>query len=50
LSDLLEISKLSHAEDASEAAEQQFTEIVEHLRIVTLMLNDSMRSAKPTLH
>jgi yecA family protein len=50
LSDLLEISKLSHDEDASEAAEQQFTEIVEHLRIVTLMLNDSMRFAKPTLH
>jgi uncharacterized protein YgfB (UPF0149 family) len=52
LSDLLEISKLSHDEEASEAAQQQFAEIVEHVRIVTLMLKESMNSLKsvPTVH
>jgi hypothetical protein len=47
LSDLLEMSKLSHDEEASEAAEQQFTELIEHLRIVTLMLYQSLHSATP---
>lgn len=52
LSDLLEISKLSHDEEASEDAQLQFIEIVEHVRIVTLMLNDSMNPQQPapTLH
>ena len=52
LSDLLEISKLSHDEEASEAAQQQFAEIVEHVRIVTLMLKESMNPLKsaPTVH
>ena len=52
LSDLLEISKLSHDEEASEDAQQQFTEIAEHVRIVALMLNESMNppQAAPTLH
>jgi hypothetical protein len=52
LSDLLEISKLSYDEEASEDAQRQFVEIVEHVRIVTLMLNDSMNPppAAPTLH
>ena len=52
LSDLLEISKLGHDEEASEDAQLQFTEIAEHVRIVTLMLNESMNppQAAPTLH
>ena len=52
LSDLLEISKLSHDEEASEAAQQQFAEIVEHVRIVTLMLKESLNPLKsaPTVH
>ena len=52
LSDLLEISKLSHDEEASEAAQQQFAEIVEHVRIVTLMLKESLNPVKsaPTVH
>ena len=49
LSDLLEMSKLSHEEEASEAAEQQYVELVEHLRIVTLTLHDSLRAAKPSV-
>jgi len=47
LSDLLEMSKLSHEEDASEEAEQQYVELVEHLRIVALTLYDSLHAAKP---
>ena len=52
LSDLLEISKLSHDEDASEDAQLQFVELVEHVRIVALMLNESLSppGATPTLH
>jgi len=52
LSDLLEISKLSHDEEASEAAQQQFAEVVEHVRIITLMLKESLNPLKPvsTLH
>jgi len=46
LSDLLEISKLSHEEDASEEAELQYAEIVEHVRIATLMLNESLNPVK----
>jgi uncharacterized protein YgfB (UPF0149 family) len=52
LSDLLEISKLSHDEDASEDAQLQFVELVEHVRIVALMLNESLNppATEPTLH
>ena len=52
LSDLLEISKLGHDEEASEDAQRQFTEIAEHVRIVALMLNESMNPPQvaPTLH
>ncbi len=47
LSDLTEISKLSHDESASEEAEQQFTELVEHVRMITLFLNESINPANP---
>ena len=52
LSDLLEISKLSHSEQSSDEAEQQFAEISEHVRMATLMLNDSLNPLKPasTVH
>jgi len=42
LSDLLEISKLSHDAEDSDEAEQQYFEIVEHVRMATLMLNESL--------
>ena len=52
LSDLLEISKLSHEEEGSDEAELQFAEIVEHVRMATLMLNETLNPLKPesTLH
>ncbi len=52
LSDLLEISKLSHDAEASEDAQQQFIEIAEHVRIVALLLNESINVSQqtPTLH
>jgi hypothetical protein len=52
LSDLLEISKLSHDEEANETAQQQFAEVVEHVRIVTLILREALNPLKPvsTLH
>ncbi len=40
LSDLLEISKLDHRQEGGEEAEQQYLEIVEHVRMSTLMLNE----------
>ena len=46
LSDLLEISKLSHEEEASEEAELQYAEIVEHVRMATLMLNETLNPIK----
>ncbi len=46
LSDLLEISKLSHDEEASEDAELQYAEIVEHVRIAALILNESLNPLK----
>lgn len=42
LSDLLEISKLDHHEESSEDTEQQFSELVEHVRMSVLMLNETM--------
>ena len=52
LSDLLEMSKLSHDEEPSDAADEQYAELVEHLRIVTLTLRESVRAlaAPKTLH
>ena len=47
LSDLLEISKLSHDAEASDEAEQHFAEIVEHVRIATLLLNESFNPVMP---
>ena len=46
LSDLLEISKLSHDEAANEDAEQQYVEIVEHVRMAALILNESLNPLK----
>jgi hypothetical protein len=46
LSDLLEISKLSHDEETSDETEQQYLEIVEHVRVATLMLNESLNPLK----
>jgi len=48
LSDLLEISKLSHDEDSSEDAQLQFAELVEHVRIVALMLSESLKPSGTT--
>jgi uncharacterized protein YgfB (UPF0149 family) len=47
LSDLLEISKLDNREDSSEEAEQQYSELVEHVRISVLMLNETMNPLMP---
>jgi uncharacterized protein YgfB (UPF0149 family) len=48
LSDLLEISKLDHRAAASEEAEQQYSELVEHVRMSVLMLNETMNLLMPT--
>ncbi len=48
LSDLLEISKLRHDEEASDEAELQFAEIVEHVRMATLLLNELLNPLKPS--
>lgn len=52
LSDLLEISKLSHEEESSDEAELQYAEIVEHVRMATLLLNETLNPLKttPTVH
>lgn len=52
LSDLLEISKLGHDEESSEEAEMQYAEIAEHVRMATLLLNDTLNPSKcsPTVH
>jgi len=52
LSDLLEISKLSHDEESSDEAELQFAEIVEHVRMATLLLHETLNPLKPanTVH
>jgi yecA family protein len=42
LSDLLEISMLGHDEETSDETEQQYVEIVEHVRVATLLLNESL--------
>ncbi len=48
LSDLLEISKLSHDEEASDEAELQFAEVVEHVRMATLLLNEYLNPVQPS--
>ena len=48
LSDLLEISKLRHDEEGGDEAERQFAEIAEHVRIVTLILYESLNPLKPS--
>ena len=48
LSDMLEISKLSHDEEASEEAEIQFAEIAEHVRMATLLLNECLNPVNPS--
>ncbi|MEE8365136.1 MAG: UPF0149 family protein [Gammaproteobacteria bacterium] len=47
LSDLLEISKLDAKEVASEETEQQFAEIVEHVRMSVLILNETLNPVLP---
>ena len=47
LSDLLEISKLDLHSDGGEEAEQQLLEIVEHVRMSVLMLNESINPVMP---
>jgi len=42
LSDLLEISKLDHQQAGDEDAERQFIEVVEHVRLSVLMLNETV--------
>ena len=48
LSDLLEISKLGHDEETSDETEQQYIEIVEHVRVATLLLNESLNPPNPS--
>ncbi len=48
LSDLLEISKLGHDEEASDEAEQQYLEIVEHVRMATLLLHETLNPLAPS--
>ena len=48
LSDLLEISKLDHQQVGDEDAEQQFVEIIEHVRMSVLMLNESVNPVMPS--
>lgn len=47
LSDLLEISKLDHQQAGDEKAEQQFIEVVEHVRLSVIMLNESVNPVMP---
>lgn len=51
LSDMVEISQLDHRQPRDEDAEQQFVEIVEHVRMSVLMLNESVNPvmASPAL-
>lgn len=47
LLDLLEISKLDYSETSSEETEQHFAEVVEHVRISVLMLNETVNPLMP---
>lgn len=46
LSDLLEISKLSHDAESSDETERQYVELVEHVRVAALLLNESLNPLK----
>ncbi|MCP3689075.1 MAG: UPF0149 family protein [Gammaproteobacteria bacterium] len=48
LSDLLEISKLDYHSTASEEAEQQYVEIVEHVRMSVFVLKEALNPVMPT--
>ncbi len=52
LSDILEISKLAHDEEASDEAELQYAEVAEHVRMSALLLNESLNplNSSDTLH
>ena len=47
LSDLLEISKLNYRQEPTEEAEAQFADVIEHVRLSVLMLNESMNPLVP---
>ncbi len=47
LSDLLEISKLDYQQVSDEESEQQFVEVVEHVRMSVLMLNEALNPVMP---
>ncbi|MCP4188122.1 MAG: UPF0149 family protein [Gammaproteobacteria bacterium] len=47
LSDLLEISKLDYHSEAGEESEQQYVEIVEHVRMSVFMLNEALNPVMP---
>ena len=47
LLDLLEISKLDSKQVTSEETEQQYAEIVEHVRMSVLMLNETLNPVMP---
>ncbi len=42
LSDILEISQLDHRQSKDQDSEQQYLEIVEHVRMSALMLNETV--------
>lgn len=48
LSDLVEISKLGADEESSDEAELQFAEVAEHVRMATLLLNETFRVSGPS--
>ena len=47
LSDLLEISKLDYQQVCDEESELQFIEVVEHVRMSVLMLNEALNPVMP---
>ena len=52
LSDLLEISKLAHDKEASDEAERQFVDLVEHVRLVVMMMSQAIEppGEAPAVH
>ena len=48
LSDLLEISKLGHDEESGDEAERQYLEVVEHVRMATLLLHQTLNPLEPS--
>ena len=47
LSDLLEISQLNYDEEVSQETEGQYLEVVEHIRISVLILNEAINPVMP---